>query len=140
MVKQATTRRSSAPRAELNGRDLLLAGLGAASLTRKQGIRAYAALVREGRAARGRVRATFATASARFQRELAAARGRIAPLRRQAEARLAELRRQLQPVLARFGGGVPKTARSRQVVARKAVARKQPARKPARKPARRKVA
>ncbi len=134
-----TRRRPAAPTAGLNGRDLWLAGLGAVSLGRKQGLKLYTTLRDEGRALQQRagnvadnlgeqVRQGIGDVRARLQAAARPLRGRaesiIAVLTRQAQARL-------QPVLGRFGVSRPK--------ARRAAAKRAPARKPVGKQSARKA-
>jgi sRNA-binding carbon storage regulator CsrA len=134
MVKQAKTRRKpAAPSVEFNSRGLLLAGLGAASLTRKQGVRLYGVLLQEGRSIQGRASHAANTLSGRIVRGIEESRKgierRVAPVQQRARATFATVRSEvetrLQPVLVRLGVEAPKKAkRSRQVVARKVAARK----------------
>jgi ribosomal protein S4 len=142
MVKQAkTSRRPAAPPVEFNSRGLLLAGLGAASLTRKQGVRLYGVLLQEGRSIQGRASDAASKVSGRIARGIEDSRKRIerrvTPLQGRARATLATVRSEvesrLQPVLARIGVGAPTAKRSRQVVARKVAARKTSGRPAARK-------
>jgi poly(hydroxyalkanoate) granule-associated protein len=144
MVTQVKSRRAPASKAaaEFNSRQLLLAGLGAVSLSRKEGIRLYDSLVREGRSLQTRASKAVNSYSDRIDRDLERARERvraaIARIRGQAESALGSLRsdvqRRLQPVLARFGvkgkarrSPVKKTVRA----ARKPAAKRSPRRKAA---------
>jgi hypothetical protein len=145
MVKQARKRRTpAASSVEFNSRGLLLAGLGAASLTRKQGVRLYGALLQEGRSIQGRASDAASRVSGRIVRGIVDGRRRIerqvTPLQGRARATLASVRREvetrLQPVLARIGVRAPQAKRSRQVVARKVTAHKSAARPASRKAAR----
>jgi hypothetical protein len=147
MVKQAKTRRQpAASPVEFTSRGLLLAGLGAASLTRKQGVRLYGVLLQEGRSIQGRASDAASKVSGRIVRGIEDSRKSIkrtvTPLQGRARATLASVRGEvetrLQPVLARIGVVAPKAKRSRQIVARKVTERKaagKPARKAGRKAA-----
>ena len=59
MAKQIKSTRRSAAKGSVDSRDFLLAGLGAVSLTRKQGIKLYGTLVDEGKQFQGRVEQTI---------------------------------------------------------------------------------
>jgi poly(hydroxyalkanoate) granule-associated protein len=142
MVKQTKTRKvPSRPASEFSSRDLLLAGLGAASLTRKQGIRLYGTLLQEGRAIQGRASHAVTRVSHQINHGLDAARDglrtRVAPLRGRARDTLSgvrdELAERLQPMLARLGiaRAPKKRATSKQVAPRKVAVRRVPAPRPA---------
>jgi hypothetical protein len=92
MAKQIKSRRVAAKPA-VDSRDLLLAGLGAVSLTRKQGIKLYGVLVDEGKQFQGRVEQTIESI--------------VTPLRSRAEAAYGtvkgELETRLAPVLVKLG-------------------------------------
>jgi hypothetical protein len=109
MVKQVKSRRAPKSRAaaDFTTRQLLLAGLGALSLGRKEGVRLFGALVRDGRDLRGRARRAVSGASGRIQRDVTAAGGRvraaIVPLRGRVEASVTGLQSRLAPLLARLG-------------------------------------
>lgn len=121
MAKQVKTRRSATTRSpEFSARELWLASLGAASLTRKQGIKLYDAMVDEGRALQGRVNESVANVGEQVTGTLDTVRGRIegvvAPVRERAEATYVvikdEVETRLQPVLARFGIAKPVAKRA----------------------------
>ncbi len=112
MVKQVKSRRAPAKRSpEFNARDLWLASLGAASLTRKQGIKLYDAMVDEGRSLQSRVTETVATVGEQVNGTFETVRSRIdsvvAPVRERAEATYVvikdEVETRLQPVLVKWG-------------------------------------
>jgi poly(hydroxyalkanoate) granule-associated protein len=141
MVKQVKSRRvPSRAAADFNSRQLLLAGLGAVSLSRKEGVRLYGSLVREGRALQTRASRAVNAYSDRIDRDIERVRNRvraaIAPLRKRAETALKGLRSdvqsRLQPVLARFGvKGKARRAPVKTVRARKPAAKRTPRRKAA---------
>ena len=134
MAKQIKTRRA-APKAGVETRDLFLAGLGAVSLTRKQGIKIYGAMLEEGKQFQGRIEQTIdgLQDQAKLGAELVRERVEsiVTPVRSRAEAAYgtvkAELETRLAPVLAKFG--VKPAAKPRAV---KRVAKK-PAKRAARK-------
>ena len=112
MAKQVKSR-SAAPaaKARIDARDLWLAGLGAVSLTRKNGIKLYGTLLEEGKQFQGRAgqqidalqrqaREGFETAKARVEAV-------VSPIRERAEATYgtvkSEVETRLQPVLAKLG-------------------------------------
>lgn len=140
MAKQIKSRRVAvANKAGVEGRDLLLAGIGAVSLTRKQGIKLYSTLVEEGKQMSGRVEQTLA--SLQDQARLGAELVResfdavASPIRARAEATYstvkAELESRLAPVLDRLGvkrsvktrarGGVKKVVRKTRATAKRVV-------------------
>ncbi|MCK7594108.1 phasin family protein [Pseudomarimonas salicorniae] len=121
MVKQVKTRKAAAKRnPDFNARQLWLASLGAASLTRKQGIKLYDAMVEEGTSLQGKVNKAVDDAKAQVGGAIENVRGRIdgvvAPVRERAEATFVvikdEVETRLQPVLARFGKAKPTTKRA----------------------------
>lgn len=134
MAKQIKTRRA-APKAGVETRDLFLAGLGAVSLTRKQGIKIYGAMLEEGKQFQGRIEQTIdgLQDQAKLGAELVRERVEsiVTPVRSRAEAAYgtvkAELETRLAPVLAKLG--VKPAAKPR---AAKRVAKK-PAKRAARK-------
>ncbi|HLS83381.1 MAG TPA: hypothetical protein VK016_01820 [Arenimonas sp.] len=102
----------------VTARNLLLAGLGAAAIGRRQANRAVEALAAAPEALRGRACAAAEQARREVDKLRKQAEKKIAPLRKQAEARIAPLRKQatafadraeaefearLQRVLVRFG-------------------------------------
>jgi poly(hydroxyalkanoate) granule-associated protein len=133
MVKQVKTRRTKpATAAAFGSRELLLAGIGAVSLTRKQGIKLYGSLLEEGRSLQGRANAALNKAGKEISSGIDSARDRIEaavkPIRGRAEKTLAsaksEVETRLQPVLARFGVATKAKAKPAKRVVRKPVARK----------------
>jgi poly(hydroxyalkanoate) granule-associated protein len=110
MAKQTKSRRAAA-KAGVESRDLLLAGLGAVSLTRKQGIKLYGVLVDEGKQYKGRVDRTIEglQGQARIGAELVRERVEtlVTPIRNRAEAAYGSVRTTLQArfpqALARLG-------------------------------------
>jgi hypothetical protein len=130
MSKQIKARRPAAKRPlEIGPRELLLAGLGAVSLTRKQSIKAFDALVAGSGELRSRVGEAVGNASVAVNDGLYAARerveGAVSPLIERAGSTLQVLRGEVEakvaPVLQRLGVTLP-------------------ARKPARRPAAKRVA
>lgn len=121
MVKQVKSRKSPTPRTpEFSTRELWLASLGAASLTRKQGIKLYDAMVEEGNQLQGKVSKAVSDAKAQVDGAIETVRGRIdgvvTPVRERAEATFVvlkdEVETRLQPVLARFGKAKPAAKRA----------------------------
>jgi hypothetical protein len=121
MVKQIKSRKSSTKRTpEFTARELWLASLGAASLTRKQGIKLYDAMVEEGATLQVKVNRAVTDAKGQVDGALKTVRGRIdgvvAPVRERAEATYVvikdEVETRLQPVLARFGKAKPAAKRA----------------------------
>ena len=122
MAKQLKTRRAAAAaKARIEARDLFLAGLGAVSLTRKNGIKLYGTLLEEGKQFQGRAGQQIEALQRQARESLDIARARVeavdGTVKSEAETRL-------QPVLAKLGVNKP---------APKARTRKAPAAK--RKPA-----
>lgn len=111
MAKQIKSRRVATAKNGVESRDLLLAGLGAVSLTRKQGIKIYGALVQEGRQFQGRVEQTIdglqdqARLGAEIVRERVEAI--VTPVRARAESAYgavkSEIESRLAPVLDKLG-------------------------------------
>lgn len=133
MVKQVKTRRTKpATAAAFGSRELLLAGIGAVSLTRKQGIKLYGSLLEEGRSLQGRANDAVQNVGQQISDGFDAARHRVEaavkPLRGRAEKTLAsaksEVETRLQPVLARFGVATKTKAKPAKRAVRKPVARK----------------
>jgi poly(hydroxyalkanoate) granule-associated protein len=121
MVKQVNARKAASKRTpDFTARELWLASLGAASLTRKQGIKLYDAMVEEGNALQGKVNQAVADARSQVDGALCSVRERIdgvvAPVRERAEATFVvlkdEVETRLQPVLARFGKVKPAAKRA----------------------------
>lgn len=140
MAKQIKTRRAAvSSKAGIEGRDLLLAGIGAVSLTRKQGIKLYSTLIDEGKQMSGRVEQTLASLQdqAKLGAELVRERfdAVVTPIRARAEATYttvkAELESRLAPVLDKLGvkrsvktrarGGVKKAVRKTRATAKRVV-------------------
>ncbi len=141
MVKQVKTRKAAAKRnPEFNPRELWLASLGAASLTRKQGIKLYEAMLEEGTSLQDKVSKAVADARGQVDGAIDSVRGRIdgvvTPVRERAEATFIvikdEVETRLQPVLARFGKAKP--------AAKRAPAKRRAAPKARKAPAKRRVA
>lgn len=133
MAKQVKTRRAAAAaKARIDARDLWLAGLGAVSLTRKNGIKLYGTLLEEGKQFQGRAEQQIDALQRQAREGFESAKARVeavvSPIRERAEATYgsvkSDLETRLQPVLAKFGVAKP---------APKARARKAPVAK--RKPA-----
>ncbi len=140
MAKQIKTRRAAgASKSGIESRDLLLAGIGAVSLTRKQGIKLYSTLVEEGKQISGRVEQTLTSLQdqAKLGAELVRERfdAVVTPIRARAEATYstvkAELESRLAPVLDKLGvkrgvktrarGGVKKAVRKTRATAKRVV-------------------
>lgn len=110
MAKQIPSRRAAA-KTGIEARDLLLAGIGAVSLTRKQGIKLYGTLLDEGRQLQGRVEQTIEGLQdqARLGAELVRERVEaiVTPIRTRAEAvygtAKSEIESRLAPVFDRLG-------------------------------------
>ena len=116
MAKQVKTRRAAAAaKARIDARDLWLAGLGAVSLTRKNGIKLYGTLLEEGKQFQGRAEEQFDALQRQAREGFQSAKARVeavvSPLRERAEQTYgtvkSEVETRLQPVLARFGVAKP---------------------------------
>jgi hypothetical protein len=92
----------NAPRPELNSRDLLLAGVGAVSLGRKQAIRSIEEAGQGVAALRKRVGASVKSIPATARKLRNKAEGDATRLRRQAEGKVAKLRKQAQGKVAQL--------------------------------------
>lgn len=134
MAKQIKTRRAAAAaKARVEARDLWLAGLGAVSLTRKNGIKLYGTLLEEGKQFQGRaeqqIDALQRQAREGFQSAKARVEAVVSPIRERAEATYGtvktEVETRLQPVLAKFGVKPAPKARTRKAP----VAKRKPAAK-----------
>ena len=137
MAKQIKTRRA-ATKAGVETRDLFLAGLGAVSLTRKQGIKLYGVLLEEGKQFQGRVEQTIEGLQDQAKLGAELVRGRVeaivTPIRSRAETAYGtvkgELETRLAPVLVKFG---VKPAAKARAAKRPAKAKAKPAKRAARK-------
>ena len=135
MAKQIKTRRAAA-KASVETRDFLLAGLGAVSLTRKQGIKIYGALVEEGKQFQGRIEQTIEglQGQAKLGAELVRERVEavVTPIRNRAEAAYGsaktELGTRLAPVLDKLGvkRAVKVRAKAKRPVAKAKAAKRAP--------------
>jgi polyhydroxyalkanoate synthesis regulator phasin len=111
MAKQIKSARRSAAKGSVDSRDFLLAGLGAVSLARKQGIKLYGTLVDEGQQFQGRVEQTIdgLQQQARVGAELVRERVEaiVTPIRARAEATFgsvkSEVESRLAPLLDKLG-------------------------------------
>lgn len=112
MATQSKTRRAApAAKARIDARDLWLAGLGAVSLTRKNGIKLYGTLLEEGKQFQGRAGQQIDALQRQAREGFDSAKSRveaaIAPIRERAEATYgqvkSEVETRLQPVLAKLG-------------------------------------
>lgn len=120
MAKQTKTRRAPA-KAGIEAHDLFLAGLGAVSLTRKQGIRIYGTLLDEGKQFQGKFEQTIEGLQdqARLGAELVRERVEaiVTPIRTRAEAAYGSVRGELEtrlaPVLGKLGVKPAPKARAR---------------------------
>ena len=144
MAKQIQATPTAGRHAAASSRTVLLAGLGAASLARKQAIKAFDRLVTEGQAIRG----SLQLRQDRLQRDalqrIEQVRGAVLPLAADAMEQAGRLRGYVavraEPLLARAGIVLPAALRTPTVAkpaarkpARQATTRKAAA-KPARKP------
>jgi poly(hydroxyalkanoate) granule-associated protein len=126
MAKQLKTRRPAAAAARLEARDLWLAGLGAVSLTRKNGIKFYGTLLEEGKQFQGRFEQSIAQFQGQARQGYANVRNRVeaavSPIRERAEATYgtvkAELETRLAPVLDKLGMKPAAKARARKTAKR----------------------
>lgn len=128
MAKQLKTRRAAtAAKTRVEARDLFLAGLGAVSLTRKNGIKLYGTLLEEGKQFQGKANQQFDALQRQARETFGAARARVeavvTPIRERAEAGYgrarSEVETRLQPVLARLGVKPAPKARTRKAPATK---------------------
>jgi len=112
MAKQIKARRAAgASKIEIGPRELMLAGLGAVSLTRKQSIRLYGVLVAEGEQLRSRIGNSVGNLSVSVNDGFYSLRERVetavSPVVERAENAYGvvkgEVETRLAPVLARFG-------------------------------------
>jgi hypothetical protein len=95
-AKRATTR------TKLDPRDLLLAGVGAVSLGRKQAIRSIAGAGQTVAGLRKRVDATIRNAEAQARKLRKQTEGDVARLKKQAQGKVAALRKQAEGDVARL--------------------------------------
>lgn len=129
MAKQTRARRVPV-KTGIEARDLLLAGVGAVSLTRKQGIKLYGALLDEGKQLQGRVEQTIEGLQDQARFGAGIVRDRVeaivTPIRSRAGTVLctakSELESRLAPVLDKLG--VKRTVKTRVRGGAKRVARK----------------
>ena len=132
MAKQGKSARSARP----GGRELVLAGIGAVSLARKQAGKAYGALVREGNDFSATVSAAGERVRKQVRQRIGAARAALEPrsriLRVRVTQAVGDIREAAQPLLARFGIAAPTPAQRK--------AKRKPATPAARKAAGRKTA
>ena len=111
MAKQTKTRRATPAKSAIDARDFLLAGIGAVSLTRKQGIKLYDTLVDEGKQFQGRVEQAIESLQdqAKLGAELVRERfdAVVTPIRTRAETTYntvkTEVETRLAPVLDKLG-------------------------------------
>ena len=134
MAKQLKSRRAApAAKARIDARDLWLAGLGAVSLTRKNGIKLYGTLLEEGKQFQGRAGEQFDALQRQAREGFETAKARVeavvSPIRERAEATYgtvkSEVETRLQPVLAKLGVKPAAKARPRKAP----VAKRKPAAK-----------
>ena len=151
MAKRNTTKKT-----DIGGRELVLAGIGAVSLTRKQAIRAYDALVAEGAQTRDRIESGMTELrgqiEARAKQVRADVTGRIKPVFTQindrvepiittissrAESAKNDLQTRLQPLLAKVGIETKKkpAPRKRKPAAKRTVRKAAPRKRVAKKAA-----
>ena len=130
MAKQIKTRRATPAKGAIDARDFLLAGIGAVSLTRKQGIKLYDTLVDEGKQFQGRVEQAIESLQdqAKLGAELVRERFEavVTPIRARAETTYntvkAEVETRLAPVLDKLG--VKRTVKTRARAGAKRAVRK----------------
>jgi hypothetical protein len=140
MAKQIKTRRAPA-KAGIEAHDLFLAGLGAVSLTRKQGIKLYDTLLVEGKQFQGRIEQTIESLQDQAKLGAEIVRERVeaivTPIRARAEATLGtvkgELETRLAPVLDKLGMKAPAKTRARTAAKRPVRKAKAPAKRATRK-------
>lgn len=138
MVKKTSTR-STKRVASVEPRDLWLAGLGAVSLTRKQGVKFFGTLVDEGKQFQGKFEGALvdfqSQAMAGAERVRAQVEAFVTPLRQRAGATLgtvkAEVESRLSPVFDKLGvkrkpatrvhGGAKRVVRKAKVATKRAV-------------------
>ncbi|GIX36365.1 MAG: hypothetical protein KatS3mg126_2144 [Lysobacteraceae bacterium] len=100
MVKQVKSRKAARRGPEFSGREIWLAGLGAAALTRKQGARLVQAMLDEGSQLQVRIGQTLESVRARLDET-------VEVVRERAGSALGEVKggieSRLEPVLVRFG-------------------------------------
>jgi hypothetical protein len=99
--KTRATKRT-APRTELKPRDLLLAGVGAVSLGRKQAIRSIAGAGQTVAGLRKRFDDTIKTAESQARKLRKQTEGDVARLKKQAQGKVAALRKQAEGDVARM--------------------------------------
>jgi poly(hydroxyalkanoate) granule-associated protein len=142
MAKQTKIRRAAAPaKGGIDTRDLWLAGLGAVSLTRKQGIKLYDTLHTEGKQFQSRVEQTLADLQQQARAGADSVRERleavVTPIRERAEATYeivrSEVEIRLAPVLDKLGVKSAKPANVRSGRIAKHPVRKAGAKRVARK-------
>ena len=106
-ARKTPSRRRGAGKAALTPQNLLLAGLGAVSLTRKQALQALADAADGVEQLRARADDAAREAGSRVARLRKQARARLAPVQKQAAAfadqAQAEFEARLAPVLVKFG-------------------------------------
>lgn len=123
------TVRKTTTRTELSPRALLLAGLGAASLGRKQALKSVDGLAASAEDIRGRAEAAALEAGNRVAKFRKQAKARLAPVQKQASQfalkAQAEFEARFAPVLAKLGGKTPakRTTRAAKRVTRPAAKR-----------------
>ncbi len=118
MTRSTTTRRRTIRKTAVNPRNVLLAGIGAASLGRKQAIKSIDGLAELPDLLRQRADDAAREAGSRVARFRKQARAKLAPVKKQATSfarqAQAEFETRFAPVLAKLGAKAPaKRARKR---------------------------
>jgi hypothetical protein len=101
-IQKKRAARRTAPRQEFNPRVLLLAGVGAVSLGRKQAIRSIEEAGDNAAALRRQVDASVKSLEARARAFTRQAEGEFARVNKQAKARVAKLRKQAEGTIAQL--------------------------------------
>ncbi|MBW8368274.1 MAG: hypothetical protein K0M70_10515 [Arenimonas sp.] len=129
MTRPTTTRRRSPRKTEISPRTVLLAGIGAASLGRKQAIKSIDGLAELPEAIRQRADDAAREAGSRVAKFRKQAKAKLAPVKKQVEGfaqqAQAEFETRFAPVLVKLGAKAPakRTARKATRTARPAAKR-----------------
>ena len=126
MARKTRSRPAPAARFNPQPRDLLLAGVGAVSLGRKQFLQAYANGFQGLAGARDRAQDAVIGAAARLDGQVDQLRGQVARWRKQAQAFRAQVEHRFGPVMVQLGLPV-KAPRARRKPARAAGKRRRTA-------------
>jgi len=129
MTRSTTTRRRSPRKTEISPRNVLLAGIGAASLGRKQALKSIDDLAELPEVIRQRADAAAREAGSRVAQFRKQAKAKLAPVKKQvagfAQQAQAEFESRFAPVLVKLGAKAPakRTARKATRTARPAAKR-----------------